>query len=232
MNRVNSWKSRTATFMALAIATSATIPLVTSTSASAQLFPRQPYPSRTQPYPTTPYPQSTQVTIPAGTSIPVRYDKAERILVSPDETMDLTVTVATNIVTRNGAVLIPAGSQIVGQIQPVYGGSQFVARELIVNQNRRQNISATSRVVSQTEEITRGSNTRSILKGAAIGAAAAAAVAAITGDRAIATEEVLGGAGLGALSGVLLGRRRTEVVVINPSDLNLTLNSNLPLSTY
>lgn len=231
MNRVNSWKAKTATFMALAIATSATIPLVRSNPASAQLFPRQPYPSRTQPYPSTPYPQSTQVTIPAGTSIPVRYDKAERIVVSPDETMDLTVTVATNIVTRSGAVLIPAGSQIIGQIQPVDGGSQFVARELVLNQ-RRQNISATSRVVSQTEEITRGSNTRSILKGAAIGAAAAAAVAAITGDRAIATEEVLGGAGLGALSGVLLGRRRTEVVVINPSDLNLTLNSNLPLSTY
>lgn len=231
MNRVNSWKSKTAAFMALAIATSATVPLVTSTPASAQLFPRQPYPSRTQPYPSTPYPQSTQVTIPAGISIPVRYDKAERIVVAPDETMNLTVTVATNIVNRSGAVLIPAGSEIIGQIQPVYGGSQFVARELVMYQ-RRQNINASSRVVSQTEEITRGSNTTSILKGAAIGAAAAAAVAAITGDRAIATEEVLGGAGLGALSGVLLGRRRTEVVVINPSDLNLTLNSNLPLSTY
>lgn len=231
MNRVNSWHSGTAAFMALAVATSTITPLILSTSASAQLFPQQPYPSRT--YPSTNYPSSTQVTIPAGTSIPSRYDEAERIIVSPNETMSLTLTVATNIINRSGTVLIPAGSQIVGQIQPVYGGSQFVARELVMSNNRRQSMNATSRVFSQTQEITRGSNTRSILKGAAIGAAAAAAVGAITGDRAIATEEVLGGAGLGALGGVLLGRRRAEVVVINPTtDLNLTLNSNLPLSAY
>lgn len=230
MNLVN-WHSGTAAFMAVAVATSTITPLMLSAPAAAQLFPRQPYPSRT--YPSTNYPTATQVTIPAGTTIPARYDEAERIVVSPEETMSLTLTVATNIITRSNAVLIPAGSQIVGQIQPVTGGSQFVARELVLPNNQRHSFNAASRVFNQTQEITRGSNTGSILRGAAIGAAAAAAVAAITGDRAIATEEVLGGAGLGALGGVLLGRRRAEVIVINPTtDLNLRLNSNLPLSTY
>jgi hypothetical protein len=68
------------------------------------------------------------------------------------------------------------------------------------------------------------------LKGAAVGGAAAAAIGALTGDRAIATEEILGGAGLGALGGLLLGKRKVDVVVVNPNtDLNVTLRSALAL---
>lgn len=236
MNSINSWKSNTAALLATAIATSAIAPMMASAPAVAQLFPQQTYPQRTYPqrtYPqqTYPDPQTSQVTIPAGTSIPVRYNKAEKIVVSPDETMPLTLTVATNIVNRSGSVLIPAGTQIVGQIQPVSGGSQFVAREIVISQNRRQQLNATSEVFSRTEEIRRGSNTRSILKGAVIGAAAASAISLITGNKKIAAGEVLGGAGLGAVSGVLLGRRKAEVIVINPStDMNLTLNSSLPVA--
>lgn len=225
MYSVNSWKSHTSALLATAIAISAAAPIMASSPAAAQLFPQQTYPQ-----PTYPYPQRTQVTIPTGTSIPMRYDKAEKIVVSPDETMPLTLTVATNVVTRSGNVLIPAGAQVVGQIQPVDGGSQFVAREIVLSQNTRQPLNATSRVFSRTEEIRRGSNTRSILKGAAIGAAAASAISLITGDKKIATGEVLGGAGLGAVSGVLLGRRKADVIVINPStDMNLTLNSSLAM---
>jgi hypothetical protein len=56
-------------------------------------------------------------------------------------------------------------------------------------------------------------------------------IAGITGDKAIATEEVLGGAGLGALGGLLLGKEEAEVISIDPNeDLDITLNSRLALS--
>jgi hypothetical protein len=84
--------------------------------------------------------------------------------------------------------------------------------------------------VTKTEKIDQGASTSQVLKGAVIGAAAATAISAITGDHAIATEEVLGGAGLGAIGGLVFGRKKVEVISINPNqDLNLTLRSTLAL---
>lgn len=214
MSSLNRWQSKTAALMALAIATGATAPLVTTAPASAQLFPQE---------------QPAQISIPTGTSIPVKYDQAKKIVVTPKETMPLTLTVAANIVNRRGTVLIPAGSQVIGELRPANGGSQFVARELTIYEGSRQSINATSRVISTTQ-VSRGPSTGSILKGAAVGAAAAAAIGAVAGDRAIATEEVLLGTGAGAAGGAVLGRRKADVVVINPdTDLDLTLRSSLAL---
>lgn len=211
----NSYKSGTAALMALAIVTGATAPIVTTTPASAQLFPQQQ--------------QTTQISIPTGTSIPVRYEQAEKIVVSPNETMPLTLKVAANIVNRSGSVLIPQGSLIVGELQPANGGSQFVAAELVTYQGRRQPINATSKVISTTQ-VSRGANTGNILKGAAVGSAAAAAIAGLTGNRNISAGEVLVGTGAGAVGGLLLGRKKADVVVINPdTDLDVTLRSSLAL---
>ena len=213
-----NWKSGTAALMALAITTGTSAPLFSNASASAQLFPSSSRSSTT----------TGQVTIPSGTTIPVRYNQAKKIVVSPKETMAVTLTVASNIITRSGSILIPAGSTIEGELQPASNGSQFVARTLITN-NRRQSIDATSRVISQTT-VKKGSKTGNILKGAAVGAAAAAALGALTGDRAIATEEVLLGTGVGAAGGALINTKKADVVVIEPNtDLALTLNSNLAL---
>ncbi len=214
-----NWKSGTAALMALAITTGTSAPLFSNASASAQLFPTQ----RSNTTNTT-----TRITIPSGTTIPVRYNKAEKIVVSPNETMAVTLTVASNIINRNGTILIPAGSTIEGELQPATNGSQFVATTLVTN-NRRQPIDATSKVISQTT-VRQGSKTGNILKGAAVGAAASAALGALTGDRAIATEEILLGTGAGALGGALLRNRKADVVVIEPdTDLDVTLNSNLAL---
>lgn len=215
-----NWKPGTAALMALAIITGTSAPIFTSASASAQLFPSS---SRSTTNTT-----NTQITIPSGTTIPVRYSKAEKIVVSPKETMAVTLTVASNIINRSGTILIPAGSTIEGELQPASNGSQFVARTLITN-NRRQSIDATSQVISQTS-VNRTSKVRNILKGAAVGAAASAALGALTGDRAIATEEILLGTGAGALGGVLLRNKKADVVVIETdTDLALTLRSNLAL---
>ena len=166
-----------------------------------------------------------------GTSIPVRYDK-EKIVVMPDERMPITLTVASDITNNEGRVVIPQGSKITGDIQPVSGGSRFVAREVTIyrrladKQSTPFSISGTSNVVTRLEEVKKGASARSILTGAAVGGAAAAAIASITGDRAIATEEILGGAGLGALGGLFLNRKKVEAVVIYPDrDLTLTLTS-------
>lgn len=220
MASINSWKSKTAALMALAITTSAAAPVFTSTPVSAQLFPSSRNGNGDSTY--------RNIIIPTGTNIPVRYDKAEKIVVSPKERLPVTLTVASNIVNRSGTVLIPAGSTIEGELRPAEGGSQFVAREL-VTYNRRQPIDATSRVISQTT-VNRGTNTSSIVKGAVIGAAASAALAGLTGDRHIGLGEVLIGTGAGAAGGVLLGKKKADVVVIEPdSDLEITLRSSLAL---
>jgi len=216
MSRFNPLVSGTSTLIALSMIFGAAAPIMTTAPASAQLFPSRPG-------------NTSTLTIPYGTAIPVRYDKADKIVVTPTESVPLTLTVAANIRSRSGTLLIPAGTQVVGQLQPVNGGSQFVAEQLIFYGNRSQRIEATSNIITQTQEVS-GANTGNILKNAAIGGAAAAAIGAITGNRKIEVAEVLGGAGVGALSGLLLGRKKADVVVINPNtDLNLTLRSNLAI---
>ena len=206
--------------IALAVSVTAA-PILPGAIASAQLFPSQ----RPSSYPTSP----SNVVIPVGTTIPVKYDEAEKILVTPEETAPVTLTVAANVRTRNGTILIPYNSQIVGQIEPSGAGSQFVAQELIIDDNSPQSIDATSGIVTRTETVKRGANTGGILKGAAIGAAAASVLAAVTGDR-VDVAEVLGGAGLGALAGWVFGGNQAELISINPNtDLDVTLRSPLTL---
>ena len=126
---------------------------------------------------------------------------------------------------------MPAGSKVVGELRPAEGGSQFYAKELVLSGGQRYDISATSEVITKTERIRKGINVGNVVKNAALGAAAAAAISAVTGDRAIATEEVLGGAGVGTLVGVFLGRDNVDLVAIDPdTDLRLTLTSNFALN--
>lgn len=204
--------------MALAI-TTITTPMLWSAPAAAQLFPQSPQ-------------RSNQTTIRAGASIPVRYEEAKKIVVSPNERMPLTLKVAADVTNRSGTVLIPAGSLIEGQLQPTDGGSLFVARELVTYNGRRQPIDATSDVI-ETTTVNRGVNTSSILKGAVVGAAAGAALGGLTGNRRIGVGEILGGAGVGAAGGAVLNRKKADVVVIEPDkDLDLTLRSSLAVQAY
>jgi hypothetical protein len=217
------WRSNIALITALGMTSATALPLVSGASTMAatpasftvaQLFP------------------PSSVTVPEGTVIPVRYDEAERIIVTPDETADVTLTVASDIRSRAGTVLIPRGSLIEGELRPLTSGTtgtQFVSEEIVLPSDRRLPIDATSEPITETEIITERSNP-DILRGAAIGAAAAAVLAEVLGD--IDIIEVLGGAGLGALGALLLGgnREEVEVVVIEPeTDLDLTLQSDFEL---
>lgn len=207
----HQWRSRTATVLALGVVVGTAVPFVIVTPAPAQRIS-----------------QYSTARIPAGTIIAVDYEK-DKIIVTPDETAPLTLKVARDIRSSQGTILIPAGSDIKGQLQPARRGSQFVAQQLIIGR-KRYRLDANSKVVTRTESIQRGANTGSIVQGAAIGAAAAAALAGITGDKAIATEEILGGAGIGAIGGILLGRRKVDVVVVRPQqDLALRVQSDIVL---
>jgi hypothetical protein len=172
------------------------------------------------------------VVIPQGTAIPVKYDRADKILVTRDETAPLTLIVSQNVVTERGVVVIPAGSEVIGQIKPVKNtkGSQFVAQKLIVN-GKEYAINATSEVITKTQTVQKGDRLGSALKNSVLGASAAAAVSAVTGDRAIATEEVLSGAAIGGLIGAFFGKKSVDLIVINPdTDLQMTIGQNLQIS--
>ncbi len=173
-----------------------------------------------------------QATIPAGTSIPLRYSKADKILLAKNEPnpTPITLDVAQNIVTSNGTVLIPAGSQVSGQLVVSQGQAQFVASQLTLPNGQPIAIDATSNPITETETIRRGANIGSIIKDAALGSAAAAGISAVTGDRTIQAGEVLIGTGAGALAGLIFGSDRVDLISIKPnSDLNLRLNNNLVL---
>ena len=166
-----------------------------------------------------------------GTIIPINYEK-EKIIVTPNETTPVTLIVAQDMKTQDGFIVIPKDSKINGQIQPVPNtkGSQFIAKEVIFPKGKKLSINAISGVITRTETITKGANTGSILTGAAIGGAAATAISVITGSKKINLLTVLGGAAVGALGGVLLGKQKVDVLVIYPQqDLSLTVQSDIVL---
>ncbi|NJK54366.1 MAG: hypothetical protein HC936_19235 [Leptolyngbyaceae cyanobacterium SU_3_3] len=82
----------------------------------------------------------------------------------------MTLTIARNIRSSSGTLLIPAGSQVEGEFRPANdNNSQFVARTLILTNGTRLPIDARSDVLSRKETIRQGVDTGAILKGAAIG---------------------------------------------------------------
>jgi len=135
----------------------------------------------------------------SGTSIAVKYNYAKRIVVSPQETAPLTLTVASDIRNNQGNVVIPAGSQFVGQLQPKTGGSQFVASQLMIN-GQQFPINASSQPITTTKNV-RDTNFTAILEDAALGSAAAAGISAITGNKHITALKVLTGTAVGSAVG-------------------------------
>lgn len=219
-------QSSSAVLLALGMASSTIAPLTVpapSVASPAPLTIAQLFPTSST--------SGRRVAIAAGTRLPVQYTKAEKIVVLPTETVDLNLYVSRNIRSSSGALLIPAGSEVRGKLKPADGGSQFVADQIVLTDGTRLAVDAESQVIATNQQISKGTNTSSILTGAAIGAGAAAAISGVTGNRRITLGKVLIGAGAGAVGGLVLGRKKVDVVTINPNtDLNLTLNSSLTVA--
>lgn len=164
--------------------------------------------------------------IPRGTQIAVQHPE-NQIFVAPSETTPLTLTVR-NPVARNNRVILPAGAQIAGELQPVPDGTQFVARVVTLPNGQRYLIDARSGVVSRRETVQQNPRLGRVLAGTGIGAAAAAILAGLTGDRRIDAVEILSGAALGGAGSFATGRGRTDVIAVRPNtDLTLELRSDL-----
>ena len=227
-------KLTTSVSISLTVTIATIASLANITPARAQLFPNQPNRERIYRTPGQPRQPSRNLelspnTIPQGFVIPVEYDE-DKILVTPEETIPLTLYVAANVKDNRRNTLIPYGSEIVGEIRPNLdeSGSFFVAQELIFPDGTTRSIDALSEVVTRRETVKKGANAGEILRGAAIGAAAASILSKIFGD--VEFLEVLGGAGAGAIAGALLGGDEVELVSIDPNnDLHVTLQTSLAL---
>lgn len=223
MLSLSRWQTGPAIVVTLGLVSSAIAPLAISA------------PTHATPAPFTvaqQFPDSwRQVTIPAGTRLPVRYEGANKIVVLPTETTPLTLQTVRNVRSTSGALLIPAGSKVQGNLKPASGGSQFIADTLVWPDGTIRPLSASSNVVTTTQEIQPGVDTGSVLKGAAIGAGAAAVISLITGRKRLTLGKILAGAGVGSVAGLLLGKKRADVIVIDANkDLTLTLDAPLALN--
>lgn len=217
MLSLRRWQSGTAILLSLGIISAVTTPVVvvsTSTPVLAQS-------------------QVSIATIPAGTVIPLRSDDAKKILVTPTETSPLTLMVRSDIRAPLGAILIPAGSEVKGQLQPAGNGQQFIVSQIILPGSKVLTPDAKSQVVTRTESIRRGVKPTSIAIGTVAGAGAATALSAIFGGgaRGIKAWRVLAGAGTGAVAGTLIGLRKVTLISVDPNaDLDVTLQSSLTIT--
>jgi hypothetical protein len=224
MRRPLPWQTGTLALMAITMTTGAIAPLAVFAPAYAQYNIGQP----------------RSITIPANVTLPVTYEK-EKVVVSPGETISLTLRIPNDIIDRNRNILIPARTEIVGRLEPVNltsnskdkknKGVRFVAQELVFASGKRLAINAASGTITRTETISKGADTGQILTDAAIGAGAASVIALLTGNKKIEILEPIGGAAAGALASVLIRKNEAAVFVLRPEqDLKITLNSNLVLS--
>ncbi|EKV02951.1 S-layer domain containing protein [Leptolyngbya sp. PCC 7375] len=178
---------------------------------------------------------TSQSSVAAGTTISVDHADGDKIVILPDETLPLTLQVSEAVTNRQGQILIPRNSQIIGELRPATAGSQrgsqFVAQTLVLENGRRLDLQAQSRIITTTETIRRGASVGEIFAGAVLGSGASTAVASVTGDDEPQTWEVLTGTVAGAIGGLVLGRERVEVISVNPdNDLMLTVSQTLALS--
>ncbi len=175
---------------------------------------------------------ATDVTIPAGTVLPVKYDRADKILLGKNEPVPsaISLTIPQNIVDRDGAVLIPSGSVVEGKLVVDKGTAQFVAERLVMANGKRYDVSASSEKITTTETVTKGASAAGVIKGTVLGAAAAAGITAVTGDKNVNAWETLAGAGAGALAGLIFSKDKVDLIVVKPNtDLTMKLGAALVL---
>ncbi|MDR7922205.1 S-layer homology domain-containing protein [Thermosynechococcus sp. HY213] len=153
---------------------------------------------------------TSPIALPAGQQIPARFPDAERIVLSPNESVAIRLVTATDVRDSQGRVVIPVGSEIFGQIQPAQGGSQFVANTVVIN-NRQLPIAANSQVI-RTIRDARDPNIGNVFRNAAIGSAVAAGISGLAGDRRITPLKVLTGTVTGAAIETNQGRPATSII--------------------
>ncbi|GAB4218425.1 MAG: hypothetical protein OHK0012_27410 [Synechococcales cyanobacterium] len=161
----------------------------------------------------------------AGEVIGATFPGSQPLYLGTNETRALQMVLSEPLRDRLGNTIVPAGAIIEGQFQPTQGGSQFVSRSVIIN-NQSYPLYAQSSVI-RSQKDPRQTSGEAIVGHSLMGAGVGVLLGGFTGDRVIATEEVLGTAVLGAVVGNVTA---SEMVVVNPnSPLNLTVTQDLQL---
>jgi hypothetical protein len=174
--------------------------------------------------------QNTSGRVRAGTTVEVEQPDGKRIVLTPDETVSVTLVTRDPVRSQSGTILIPRGTKIEGEFRPAQDGTEFVARRIIFRDGTERNINARTNIVNYRKKIQRGTNTDPIWQGALVGGGASVLISSIVTRPGIF--KTLAGAGAGALAGYLIGgRKRTEVIVVDPDQpLSLTFDSDLVVS--
>lgn len=157
-----------------------------------------------------------------GTRLEVRYPGSNNvdIVVAPGQTVATSLQITQPVLNSQGQVLIPVGSTVQGRIMPVeirgssVTAAKFVADSLTVN-GRTYTVNAESSAIAATNSVNSGT-----LQGALITGAAESILTTITGNRTISS--VVGA----IITGDNQPTSTSAVVVIRPSDLDLTLRSD------
>lgn len=168
----------------------------------------------------------TTLELPAGQTIVTRLADNQTLYINNGETKSAKLRVDRDVIANNGTVLIPTGAIINGEFVPANGGSKFVARSLF-SRGATVSMGAESELINDTKD-PRETGAGSIFTDAAIGAAGAAILSGVLGDRVISTEKVLGGAAAGVIVGNVSAPQAT--VVEQKMPINLITNRNISFS--
>ncbi|HEY9874336.1 MAG TPA: S-layer homology domain-containing protein [Candidatus Obscuribacterales bacterium] len=170
-------------------------------------------------------PQNPRLKLAVGRQINVMYTLSEKVVVTPAETINMTVIVANDIKNSHGKVLIPQNSEISGQLVPLYRGAnflgnQFVAEKLIVGDRSYNDLNATSSLIVGQQLSSINPET---LQDAAISPQAQVTIKKLTGQRVNAGEKL----DTASMEKAVSKGQDNLVVIDQQKDWQLTLESDL-----
>lgn len=160
-----------------------------------------------------------QTLLQSGQKVIARYQGKDQQIIQTGETRALIVQLAEPIVNRAGQVVIPAESEISGQVVPIEGGGQFIAKQITVN-GRPYAFPAKSSTLHDVKD-PRETSAGSIAGDAAIGAAGGAVVGQVLNGK-IGIGEVLVGAATGVVIGNVTAPRTVVISTGDQIELQLT----------
>ncbi|MEM9154723.1 MAG: hypothetical protein AAFY57_04345 [Cyanobacteria bacterium J06642_2] len=162
----------------------------------------------------------TSMAVLSGENIPLTFRSNETLFLDPSETRAFSLQLESDVRDSFGNVVIPSGAIVSGQFQPVSGGSQFVTNSVEFNGQTFPLSAQSARIASRKDP--RQVSGGAIAQDAAIGAGIGVLLGGITGDKAIATEEVLGAAAISAVVGNVTAPSKIVVRPNTPLTLQVT----------
>ena len=157
------------------------------------------------PQPSGPPPALTDVVLPAGTLLELRYPGPGPLEIKPDAQVQAVMVLETDLRDPEGRLVVPAGTQMVGRFEPTETGQRWVSEALIIGE-RQVILSSTSDYLASSPQVSAGT------------------MAMGTGIGALALTVLTGFTGVGLLGGALLGATTVvgsapQQVVLQPNDM-------------